>query len=271
MQPEDLERLDAAPVVETPYEPVAPELHIPPPVFTPPEETREPFWDYFDLLTIAGLGFAAWLVINLSAAGWLYFHKDLGKDLTPLLMPLQYVAYALIYLCFYCVFKFKYDRPVFRSLGLVKTGHSLFAAGLGGVLLAFGIGIVANFIHTPKVETPFDELGKTPLSMALLALTAIVAAPLIEEMVFRGFLQPLLSRTFGTAVGILITALLFGGLHATEYQKAWQYVAAISIVGIALGVLRAKTKSILPGTVMHGCFNAVSVVGLLVTKFSPHK
>jgi membrane protease YdiL (CAAX protease family) len=107
--------------------------------------------------------------------------------------------------------------------------------------------------------------------MVLLAVTAIVAAPLIEEMMFRGFLQPLFSRTVGVTLGILITSILFGGLHAFEYQFAWQYVAAIGAVGVALGILRVKTNSILPGTVMHGCFNAVSVVGLIATKFLPHK
>ena len=54
--------------------------------------------------------------------------------------------------------------------------------------------------------------------------------------------------------------------------RAWQYVAAISVVGVVLGIVRMRTKSIIPGTVMHGCFNAVSVVGLIATKyFPPHK
>jgi membrane protease YdiL (CAAX protease family) len=69
------------------------------------------------------------------------------------------------------------------------------------------------------------------------------------------------------ALGIGFTALLFGCLHAYEYQFAWQYVAAIGIVGVALGTLRAKTNSTIPGTVMHGCFNAVAVVGLIGAKY----
>lgn len=260
MQPEDLERVDAPLVEEAPAV-----------LFAPPAPEREPFWDYFDLLLMLGLGFASLLLVNLLAGGWVYFHPKLKGDMTSLAMPVQYLAYGLLYLSFYIVFKFKYDRPVFRSLGFVKAQFNLTVAGVGGVLLAFGINIVASFIHTPKVDTPFDELMKTPLSIALLALTAIVAAPLAEELMFRGFLQPLFSRTFGTAFAIGLTAVLFGGLHAYEYQFAWQYVAAISIVGVALGLLRAKTNSIIPGTVMHGCFNAVSVFGLLATKYLPHQ
>jgi hypothetical protein len=268
MQPEDLERVDAAAGVEPPGEPAEPVWPAPDVLFAaPPEETREPFWNYFDLLLIVGLSFLSLITAYAAIGGWIHFHRRAEDDLTDLALPLQFVAYGLIYLSFFLVFKLKYNRPVLASLGFRKTNHSLVAAGAGGVLLAFGIAAVANFIKTPKVETPFDQLAKTPLSMALLALTAIVAAPLFEEMVFRGFLQPLLSRTFGMWLGILITALLFGGLHASEYQFAWQYVAAISIVGIALGIVRAKTNSTIPGTVMHGCFNAVSVAGLFAVKY----
>ena len=269
MQPEDLERVDAPPV-----EPAADpfwQAPAPDPVFTQPQPEREPFWGYADLLLIVGLCFVSLLIAYVAIGGWVHFHPSLKNDMLQFALPLQFLAYALIYLSFFLVFKLKYDRPVLSSLGFRRTSHSLLAAGAGGVLLAFGIGIVANFIHTPKVDTPFDQLVKTPLSFALLALTAVVAAPLFEEMMFRGFLQPLVSRTLGPMLGILLTALLFGGLHASEYEFAWQYVAAISIVGIALGVLRFKTNSTLPGTVMHGCFNAVSVVGLFATKYLPHK
>jgi len=258
MQPEDLE-VGSTPVEET--------LEA----FPIAKREREPFWGYLDLLLMIGLLVASLLLVGLAASGWIHFHPRLKGDLTALALPLQLIAYVLVYFCFWSVFRLKYNRAVFESLGWRKTGHSLIGAGAGGVLLYFGIAAIAALVHTPKVETPFDELVKTPFSFALLAVTAVFLAPLFEEMIFRGFLQPLLSRTLGVALGVLITALLFGGLHASEYKGAWQYVAAISVVGIALGVLRAKTNSIIPGTVMHGCFNAVSVVGLLAIKFLPHK
>jgi hypothetical protein len=232
---------------------------------------KEPFWDYFDLLLMMGLLCASLLIVVLCASGWVHFHPSAKNDVTTLALPTQFLAYLLVYVSFWVVFRLKYDRGVFDSLGWRKTNYSLVAAGVGGIVLAIGISIIAQLIHTPQVDTAFDELIKTPLSMALLAITAVFFAPLFEEMMFRGFLQPLLSRTLGVAAGIALTAILFGGLHASEYQGAWQYVAAITLVGIALGIVRAKTKSIIPGTVMHGCFNAVSVVGLIATKYFIHK
>jgi len=245
MQPEDLQDLNetTAPLFEP-----------------PPERVRVPFWGYVDLLQLTTLTFL--VMLGASAVAY-YFPK--------LILIIQLVAYALIYFCFLAVFKMKYDRDVFNSLGWRRTGFSLLAAGLGGVLLAFGLSVVASLIHTPKVKTPFDDLVNNPFSFALLSVIAVFFAPLSEEMFFRGFCQPLLSRTLGVILGVLVTALLFGSLHGSEYQWAWQYVAAITTVGIALGIVRAKSDSIIPGTVMHGCFNAVSVVGLLATKYLTHK
>jgi uncharacterized protein len=97
-------------------------------------------------------------------------------------------------------------------------------------------------------------------------LIAIVFAPVFEELFFRGFVQPLLSRTLGTLAGIVITALLFGALHGFEYSWVWQYTVFISLVGIVLGFVRARTGSTIPSTVMHGFFNAVSVVALAFGK-----
>jgi membrane protease YdiL (CAAX protease family) len=243
MQPEDLQDLNATAA----------------PLFEPPAE-RVPFWGYVDLLQLTVLTF----LVMLGASAVAYFFPKL-------ILIIQLAAYVVIYLCFMALFKMKYDRDVFNSLGWRRTGYSLLAAALGGVLLAFGLAAVASLIHTPKVKTPFDDLVNTPVSFALLSIIAIFFAPLSEEMFFRGFCQPLLSRTLGVAAGVLVTALLFGFLHGAEYQWAWQYVAAITTVGIALGLVRAKTDSIIPGTVMHGCFNAVSVVGLLAAKYLAHK
>jgi membrane protease YdiL (CAAX protease family) len=269
MQPEDSENVETAP--EESVSAAVPEWLPPDTIFTKPPVEREPFWDYFDLFLMIGLMFASLVVVLFAARGWTRIHPSGKNDLTDIALPVQFAVYGMVYVCFYVLFKLRYDRPVFRSLGFVKTGTNLVAAGAGGVLLAFAIDMIAALIHTPKVDTPFDELLKTPISVAMLAVTAVVAAPLFEEMVFRGFLQPLVSRTVGAAAGIVLTAALFGGVHASEYQFAWQYVAAITIVGIVLGVMRARTKSTIPGTVLHGCFNAVPIVALIISKFIPHK
>lgn len=258
MQPEDLESMHSA-GAESPVD-VQPALV--------PE--REPFWGYIDLLLVLGLLAASIAIILLGVGAWMMLDPALREDPIPLALPTQFAVYLALYFCFYAAIKLKYHRPVFESLGWRKSSFSLAAAAFGGVLLAFGLSLLASLLHTPKVPTPFDKLAETPLSMVLLAITAVVLAPFFEEMLFRGFLQPLLSRTFGVVAGVLATSLLFGSLHLFEYLGVWQYMAAITLVGIALGALRAYTNSIIPGVVMHGCFNAISVVALIATKYGSH-
>jgi uncharacterized protein len=137
--------------------------------------------------------------------------------------------------------------------------------------LAIAVSLLAKVIHTPQVKSPIDEITKTPFSLAVFAVMAVTIAPLFEELFFRGFIQPLLSRTFGVVAGVVLTAVLFGALHAPEYSWAWQYALAVSIAGAVFGWVRARTQSIIPGTIMHGSYNLVFIVGLILMKYGPHK
>lgn len=251
MEPDPLESLPAEPLTEA----------------LPRSPEREPFWSYVDLVLVLGLilfGIAAITVVTGLIVG---ADVHLRSDLTPLVLPTTVAAYAVVYLALKLVLGSRYGQPVFRSLGWQRSSFNLAVAAGGGALLGLSLSLLGTALHTPKVKSPFENLGATPLSFAMLALTAIVLAPVFEELFFRGFLQPLLSRTAGAVAGILITAALFGGLHAPEYSWAWQYAFCVSLAGVVFGYLRYRTNSIIPCTVMHGCFNALSVVALAVEKW----
>jgi uncharacterized protein len=232
---------------------------------------REPFWDYVDLALVMGLLFASIAVIVLVCGALAFAVPAFRNDPTPLLLPMQLVLYLFIYICFFLVFKFRYGKPVFASLGWRGTIIHPLVLVVSGMALAIAVSVLAKLIHTPEVKSPIDEITKTPLSLAIFAVMAVTIAPLFEELFFRGFIQPLLSRTFGVTAGVVLTALLFGGLHAPEYSWAWQYALAVSIAGAVFGWVRARTQSIIPSTIMHGSYNLVFIVGLLFMKYGPHK
>lgn len=236
-----------------------------------PARVREPFWDYVDLLLVGGLSVAAALLIILIGAAFARVYPSLQKDPTPLALPLQIVFYGLVYLAFRLTFLVRHNAPVFRSLGWRWVRISPLLLALGGVLLALGVAAIASLLHTPQVKSPFDKLMASVWMIALLAVFAMFLGPLFEELVFRGFLQPLLSRTFGVAAGILLTAATFGCLHGPEYSWAWQYVLAVSLAGVVFGILRAATNSIIPSTIMHGAYNAVFVVAMIAQKYGKLK
>lgn len=237
----------------------------------PEAPAREPFWGYLDLALVMGLVFASIALIVLVCGVLAFAVPALRDDPTPLLLPMQLVVYLFVYICFFLVFKFRYHKPVFRSLGWRATTVHPVALVVSGAALAIALSVLAKVIHTPEVKSPIDAITKTPLSLAIFSVMAVTIAPLFEELFFRGFIQPLLSRTFGVVAGVALTAALFGALHAPEYSWAWQYALAVSIAGAVFGWVRARTQSIVPGTIMHGSYNLVFIVGLILMKYGPHK
>jgi uncharacterized protein len=231
---------------------------------------REPFWGYLDLLLVAGficVGFVA-MAILAAVIGVLF--PALGRNPLPLALPLQIVFYIAVYVGFIAIFRLRYNRPALASLGWRRTGFNpALACGLGAAL-AIVLSVLGQLLHTPQNDL-IDKLVNSWTSFALFAVTAILIAPVFEELLFRGFLQPLLSRTFGVIAGVLITAALFGSLHLFQYALAWQYAAIIFLAGVAFGWVRARTGSVIPGTLMHCCFNSVSVIVYAASAYSKFK
>lgn len=254
------EEADISPIEPAPVEPLEPLIEAPPTT----RPAREPFWGYTDLALVLGLTFAILILSAIPAL--LAFHGELPTDSPVLLLGSNVVLYVALYVAFRIVFAFRYDKPVFSSLGWRRSNFSIWVIGVGGVLLAFCISGLASLVHTPKISSPIDKLADSPLYLALFGVMAVTLAPLFEELFFRGFIQPLLSRTFGVIAGVLITAAFFGALHAPEYTWTWQYAVAVSLVGAVLGWVRVRTNSIIPGTIMHACYNSAFVVAFAITK-----
>ena len=85
----------------------------------------------------------------------------------------------------------------------------------GGIVLAFAVAALAAVLKTPKVESPIESLLKSPVLLTCFGIMAVTLAPFFEELFFRGFIQPLLSRTFG-----------FVGGHRIDCNSLWQSARA---------------------------------------------
>jgi len=104
-----------------------------------------------------------------------------------------------------------------------------------------------------------DNLKDTPAQMALAALGGVVLAPLVEEILFRGLLQRLVSRAWGPWAGIVVSALVFGLVHG----EPW-FLFGLIAVGLVLGFLYEATGSLIACWAAHALHNAVSLVVLFV-------
>jgi len=91
----------------------------------------------------------------------------------------------------------------------------------------------------------------------LLFLAVVIAAPLWEELLFRGFLMRGLESSFVTRIGaVVITAAVWALVH---FQYEWQYLFVVFIMGLALGCARLATASIFVPISMHVLNNSLAL------------
>ena len=113
------------------------------------------------------------------------------------LLASQFAVYGLLFGMLVALFRMQYDRPFWRSLGWVATPLPLYSMVTAGVGLAMAVLLLGALIRTPRTENPLTALLKDPTSLILVAIFGTIVAPVCEELVFRGFLQPLLVRSLG--------------------------------------------------------------------------
>ena len=133
------------------------------------------------------------------------------------------------------------------------------------IYLSFGIIILSDEldriiqIFLPAPEYILDLNGllqpESIVGFFLLFIAVVIIAPLGEELLFRGFLQQILEKHWKDVTkAVLVTALFFAMIHINPY-----WFVQIYILGILLGFLAWKTKSVLPPLILHGINNAMAM------------
>jgi membrane protease YdiL (CAAX protease family) len=104
-----------------------------------------------------------------------------------------------------------------------------------------------------------DDVGWAVL--AALAVAAVVAAPVVEEVLFRGLLLRSLRSRLPAPAAVAVQALLFGVVHLTPGIGLGNVslVLALSAVGAVLGVSALWTRRLAAPIVAHALLNAVAL------------
>jgi membrane protease YdiL (CAAX protease family) len=91
---------------------------------------------------------------------------------------------------------------------------------------------------------------------AVLVVAAVVAAPLAEELFFRGLVLGVMWRLTGRAwIAVITSGVAFGAIHGQP-----QDILPLCTMGIALGYVRLRTRSLVPTIVAHALFNARTMI-----------
>jgi membrane protease YdiL (CAAX protease family) len=106
------------------------------------------------------------------------------------------------------------------------------------------------------LDASFDVLSSNWLGI----LSVSVLGPILEELLFRGAITKILLKKYKPAKAIILSGLIFGIFHLNPVQ-----VVVAALVGFVFAWMYYKTKSLLPGIVMHIVNNSTSVY--LATKY----
>lgn len=91
------------------------------------------------------------------------------------------------------------------------------------------------------------------LGIAMQITAMIVVAPVVEEIIFRGLVLTRLQRRFTDVISVAVSGLLFGLIHAAA--GGFVLIAGAAVLGIVLGIICVRTKSLLPAVAAHGAAN----------------
>lgn len=237
-------------------------------------DSREPgpngvFWGYSDLALFLGLVLPS--ILAAAAVTRLVFHLVGGLPKAPAVMVLipQFLAYALLFLSLFLIFKLKYGQPFWRSIGFIRPPFSYYRPAAMGPVLALAVALGSLLLRTPEMDNPMQQLLKDPISIALVGLFAVTLGPLCEELIFRGFLQPLLQRTVGIPAGIFVASLLFSLMHGPQYAWSWRHVILLTAASAVFGWLRYKSGSTSAAALMHATYNLTFFTVFLLGKDLP--
>lgn len=135
---------------------------------------------------------------------------------------------------------------VFISLGIIYTFCVLInVSGFDKWLI--------NITGTPAEQESVQYIRKNLTEAAILpmAVSAIVIAPLVEEIFFRGFIFSTLNQRISTPAAAILSGLFFGAIHFSLAQTI-----TLSIFGVVQCYLYRRTGSILYPILLHTIFNA---------------
>lgn len=214
---------------------------------------KNSFPNWKDILSIIGVFFLAAIFTGLIL---MPFENYLGGAST----FISYVIHLML-VVIYGLYLKKRRTGTFRGLMRFSIHGLNPRLILWGVILMFSINLVVEPLTDLFPSEYLDYLVKAlGGSGGWAMLTTIVAAPILEEILFRGIIQESMTRKYGAWRSIVVASLIFGLIHGIPQQ-----VVAGSLMGMVLGYIYYKTQSMISVIIMHAINNALAQLGMMFT------
>lgn len=148
-----------------------------------------------------------------------------------------------------------------------------YGLGIGGLLLFLAAGLSYGVSALVGLDPGAEESTNTEIildagdgaALVIIAIAAVVLAPIVEELFFRGLCLRAIERRFGTVTGVLASSVLFTLPHFTNPSLAGTTVlfSVIFSIGVVLAILVVKTGRLGAAVIAHAVFNSIGVAAAL--------
>lgn len=147
-----------------------------------------------------------------------------------------------------------------------KTNHSdyrfkfkkvplrIFAISLAILIAGLFVTDPLNML-IPMPDSVRDSFMKFLQPNIFSFLTSVIAAPILEEILFRGIILEGFLRNYSPRKAVIWSSVIFGIAHLNP----WQAVGAI-LIGILIGWIYMKTNSLIPGMILHFANNLIAFI-----------
>ncbi len=151
-----------------------------------------------------------------------------------------------------------FDRDFWWLPPVAAVGAWIAVIAYSAILMAFGVEAKQE-----EVEELFDSRAVLPLA----GVAIVLAAPLAEEIFFRGFIFPGLLRPFGLVGAMVISGFLFAIFHVTG-PDTLGLVLPFGLIGMLFAWLYYRTGSLWASITTHLIFNLVSFFFLAIASLA---
>jgi uncharacterized protein len=233
-----------------------------PPLEVPVSPRREPAWGYAELALVVVSFFLTLMLCGIAAFAIArklpLFHglSQLQITTSPFFfIPVQMGAYLLTYVVARFTVAAKSGENFWKAIRWeLPATEECFRFALLGVLLALTVQVLSAFLPFPKALPMYEYFREVRLAYVMAAFGLLVA-PIAEEIFFRGLFFPVVARTGGAVVAVLVTGAIFSFMHRTQLAWSWGPMLVLFGVGVVLTVVRARTKSVAASWITHVAYN----------------
>jgi hypothetical protein len=208
----------------------------------------------------------AYLVVRTLQTGQTPSLQTMTQDLSFVMVTVGSTLPAHLLILWICwlVVTSRGRRPFWRTLGWDWHTQFKWVHAVGLAFLMLGVAIVFDRL-LPSRETDFVKLLRLGYSVrVMIAVLAVVTAPLVEEIVYRGVLYGGFESSYGKSAAVVVATFLFALVHAQQYWGSVAALASILSLSLVLTLLRAWTGKLLPCVATHLVYNAVQAAYLLL-------